>query len=212
MSRRFAPPAATIALAGLVTLTLTDAAAAQAPASSTLAITAASVPAGTRALKSSYRVRLSSTWAQETDAHGCLNGGEETVEGTLARASDGSYAGTFTRRTRLLFCGAHGVRGNDAQTPVESCALTLEGGGTVAMTGAVVADETSPSGRSARVRWTPGPDAEVTVTGACPPAFKAAVDTMYRTATHGVEFPLTTVGQGARTERLENYAWKVEVE
>jgi hypothetical protein len=35
---------------------------------------------------------------------------------------------------------------------------------------------------------------------------------MYLSTPHAVEFPLTSAGAGPRRERLENYAWKVELE
>lgn len=215
MFRRITRPAAVLALAGLTSLAVPRAGPAQSAApgtrspNRTIALAPAAAPPATRALKPSYRVRLTSTWAQEAGPAGCLNGGEETVEGTLARTADGGYAGSFTRRTHLLFCGAHG-RAQGA--PAESCALALEGQGEVGVTGEVVADETSPSGRSARVTWTPEDSGSVAVTGACPPAFQEAVATMYRTTRHGVEFPLTTMGEGPHSERLENYAWRVELE
>jgi hypothetical protein len=50
------------------------------------------------------------------------------------------------------------------------------------------------------------------VHGACAPAFKQAMKEMYLSTPHAAEFPLTSVGAGPRTERLENYAWKVELE
>ena len=47
--------------------------------------------------------------------------------------------------------------------------------------------------------------------GTCAPAFKQAMKQMYLSTPHAVEFPLTSAGTGPRTERLENYAWKVEL-
>jgi hypothetical protein len=158
-------------------------------------------------LKAAYHVRLTSTWPQEMIA-GCRNGGQETVEGTLTRQTDGTYSGTFTRSTQLLFCGAHGPQGASAR----SCALTLQGDGRVAMTGVVVEDGSSPSGRAARVEWTPVPGHAAAVSGACPAAFMQALQRMYLTARHAAEFPLTTAGAGRRSERLDDYAWSVEVE
>src|SRR5512138_2384018 len=140
MFRRPTRPAAALALAGLGLLAARFDSAAQAPspAGPALALAAEPVPATARALKPAYRIRLVSTWPQAADGQ-CMNGGEETLEGSLVREADGSYRGTFTRRTRLLFCGAHGLsRGDSASAPIASCALTLEGQGTVAMTGTVV--------------------------------------------------------------------------
>ncbi|MGH3382387.1 MAG: hypothetical protein ACREL3_03440 [Gemmatimonadales bacterium] len=156
-------------------------------------------------LKNEYRVRLQSTWPQlPGGSPECFNGGEETLDGTLAANADGTYGGTFERRTRLLFCGAHGPSG-------QSCALTLTGQGSVVMTGVVLDDDLSASGRSLRVEWTPAPSNRAEVSGVCPTAFKNALERMYLTTRHAVEFPLTTDGR-RRTERLENYAWRVELE
>ena len=116
-------------------------------------------PHASAALKRAYRVRLTSTWPQES-AGDCRNGGEETIAGELTRQADGTYAGTLTRHTSLLFCGAHGP---DAA----ACALTLAGAGPVAMSGVVLADDRALSGRALRVTWVPAPDQEVTVSGAC---------------------------------------------
>jgi hypothetical protein len=80
------------------------------------------------------------------------------------------------------------------------------------MNGVVVDDETSPSGQSVRVEWAPAPGHAAVVTGACPAAFKDALRGMYLNTRHGAEIPLTTAGAGRRTERLENYAWTVELE
>jgi hypothetical protein len=215
MFERLSRPATAIALTALVAAMMPAGAAGQAPPTirSTLAFASESTPAESRALKASYHVRLISNWPQEAGPGGCLNGGDEVVEGTLAREADGTYAGTFIRRTRLLFCGAHGMaRGDSTAAATGSCALTLDGEGRVSMTGVVVDDETSPSGRSARVVWVPAEGSDASVTGVCGAAFKDALAGMYRTSPHGAEFPLTTVGQGPRTEQLENYAWKVELE
>ena len=160
------------------------------------------------ALKPAYHVRLTSTWPQETASGGCRNGGEERIEGTLVRAADGRYTGTFTRRTELLFCGAHGSQGEEAA----SCELALTGRGDVDATGVVREDEASPSGREVRLVWTPAPDHQAAVSGECAPAFKEAVQQMYLATPHAAEFPLTSAGEGPRTERLENYAWTVELE
>jgi hypothetical protein len=159
------------------------------------------------ALKTAYHVRLISTWPQEA-AGDCRNGGEETLEGTLTRNTDGTYSGSFARNTRLLFCGAHGAEGAAAQ----SCALTLQGEGRVTANGVVMEDESSPSGRSVRVEWTPAPGHSAEVMGACPAAFKDALRGMYLTTRHAAEIPLTPAGAGPRTERLENYAWTVEID
>lgn len=221
MGFRISPLAAALALSGAAGSVW-----AQAPsrdgAASSLALTAPPAVTSTRlqtpvlklapvpgpapgALKSAYRIRLTSRWPQESVSAECRNGGLETLIGTLNRNADGTYAGDFTRETRLLFCGAHG--------PVASaCSLDLVGKGRVAMTGVVMADETSPSGRSIRVTWTPAARHQAAVTGNCAQGFKQAMRGMYLSTLHAAEFPLTTVGSGPRTDELESYAWRVEVE
>ncbi len=205
--RTIASLAAALSLAGLAPLA---AAAQSAPPPSTLALSATDDRVPLRAaLKPAYQLRLTSTWPQETTAGGCRNGGEETIEGVLARAADGSYAGTFTRRTELLFCGAHGGR---EAAPASGCALTLTGRGEVEATGVVRADDTGPTGQEVRLVWTPAPGHQAAVSGECAPAFKQAVKRMYLSTPHAAEFPLTAAGAGPRSERLENYAWTVELE
>jgi hypothetical protein len=205
--RTITPLAAALALAGLTPMA---GSAQSAPGSRTIALTLAdgAMPART-ALKPVYHVRLTSTWPQEAAGGGCRNGGEETIEGTLAREADGTYTGTFARRTELLFCGTHGSH-HDAETT--ACELVLTGQGDVSATGMVRDDEASPSGQEVRLVWTPAPAHEASVRGACNPAFKRAMKEMYLSTPHAVEFPLTSAGAGPRTERLENYAWKVELE
>jgi hypothetical protein len=198
MSFRISPLAAALALAGITTPVAAQSAA--------LALTAAPVPIPLPgALKPAYHLRLTSQWPQQTVTPGCRNGGEETLDGTLTQNAEGAYSGTFTRHTELLFCGAHGAA-------AASCSLALGGEGTVAMIGAVMRDETSPSGRSVRVTWTPAPGHDAQVTGECADTFKQAVRAMYLSTPHAAEFPLTTVGAAPMTERLENYAWEVELD
>ena len=151
-----------------------------------------------------YHVRLASAWPQLPAGAGCENGGHETVEGTLTRTGEQDYAGSFTRTTHLLFCGAHGSGG-------AACTLTLDGEGGVAMRGMVVADERSPSGRTLRLAWTPDAAHAARVSGACGEEFKRKVERMYLSARHGVEFALPNAGAAPRTERLEEFAWTVEV-
>lgn len=157
-------------------------------------------------LEPAYRLRLTSAWPRwEGAPSGCADGGEETVEGTLVRTGAGSYTGTFSRRTRLLFCGTHG-------SGTGACELTLEGKGKVAMTGVVIRDETSPSGSSARVTWVPLENHDASVKGPCAETFKRAMERMYLTVRHGAEVPLPAVGAAAITQRLENYAYVAEIE
>jgi hypothetical protein len=78
-------------------------------------------------------------------------------------------------------------------TAGERCGLRLEGKGSVTVSGVVVDDETNPSGRSAWIEWTPMPGHGAVVR-------------------RRAEFPLTTAGEGPRTERLEDYPWTVELD
>ena len=50
------------------------------------------------------------------------------------------------------------------------------------------------------------------VRGVCPSEFKRSMEVMYLSVVHGAEFPLPKAGSGRRLERLENYAWTVEIE
>lgn len=201
------PLAATLVIAALAPMA---ARAQSAPPPPTIALSAADDLASARVvLKPAYHVRLTSTWPQEITAGGCRNGGEEVVEGTLARDGDGAYAGTFTRRTELLFCGAHGGREG---APSSACALTLTGQGEVDAIGVVMGDETGPTGQEVRLVWTPTPGQSAMVSGECAPEFKEAVRRMYLSTPHAAEFPLTAAGAGPWTARLENYAWAVELE
>jgi hypothetical protein len=201
MSSRFS-----LLVAGLALAAATPGTAQSAERPTPLALRAASVAAlAPAALKAAYRLRLTSTWPQLTADESCRNGGEETLEGVLTRNPDGTYSGRFTRHTELLFCGAHGPAAS-------ACSLVLTGKGTVDMTGTVLGDEGSPSGRSLRVTWTPAPGHAAEVTGQCADAFKRAVREMYLSTPHAAEFPLTAEGSAPRTERLESYAWEVEVE
>ncbi|MFL5496265.1 MAG: hypothetical protein ACJ8DC_17910 [Gemmatimonadales bacterium] len=204
--RRHFGAAAALALTSLIP---SDGAAqsARGPARASFALAGVAPTPAPAALKSAYHIRLTSTWPQEA-AGACRNGGEETLDGTLERNADGTYSGSFARNTRLFFCGAHGAEA----APAEGCALTLQGKGRVTANGVVMEDETSPSGRSVRVEWSPVPGHSAVVTGACPAAFKDALRGMYLNTRHGAEIPLTTAGTGPRTERLENYAWIVELD
>jgi hypothetical protein len=157
------------------------------------------------ALAERYHVRLTSTWPQLAADDGCVNGGGEVVEGALIRTGADEYRGTLYRRTHLVFCGAHGPAG-------DRCALALDGEGGVVMRGMVMSDHTSPTGRVLRVGWTPAAGHAARVNGACAAEFKKRVERMYLTARHGVEFALPNAGAAPRTERLEDYAWVVEVE
>lgn len=189
-------------LSGLALTTFSAApAAAQA-----IAYEEAPAPGRADALPSAYHLRLESAWPQAGAAAAeCRNGGDEIVEGMLTQHADGTYRGRLERRTLILFCGAHGADG-------EACELVLEGDGKVAMTGVIVPDETSPSGSALRVSWRPAPTHGATVRGACSADFKRSVEEMYLSVRHGAEFAVPAMGEGKRVERLENYAWTVEIE
>lgn len=177
-----------------------------APAAAQTASYSDAVTAPPTALASTYRLKLTSAWPQAAAGgeDDCRNGGDETVEGALQRGVDGVYRGSLDRRTVILFCGAHASGG-------EACALVLVGEGEVTMTGHAVPDETSPSGSALRLSWRPSASHASAVRGACSAGFKQAVERMYRSAVHGVEFAVPAAGAAPRTERLENYAWTVEV-
>lgn len=157
------------------------------------------------ALAERYHVRLESAWPSLPAGAGCENGGAETVEGTLTRTGPDDYAGSFVRTTHLLFCGAHGA---DAR----ACGLVLDGDGRVGVRGMVVADERSPSGRALRMVWTPDAAHAARVGGGCGGDFERKIERMYLSARHSVEFALPAAGAAPRRERLEDYAWVVEIE
>jgi hypothetical protein len=189
-------------LSGLALTTLS----ATSAAAQSIAYGEAPAPRRADALPRAYHLKLESAWPQAAAAaEQCRNGGDETVEGMLTQNADGTYRGQLDRRTLILFCGAHGADG-------QACELILEGDGNVAMTGVIVPDETSPSGNALRVAWRPSPTHGATVRGACSADFKRSVEQMYLSVRHGAEFAVPGMGEGKRVERLENYAWTVEIE
>ena len=157
------------------------------------------------ALAATYHLTLTSDWPDNGDPEGCGNGGQEVVEGTLTRRWPDRYEGTFRRRTILRFCGSHG-------TSEAECTMTLQGAGSVAAVGDVVADNQSESGRALRLIWTPRPGHTAETEGACTPGFMSKVKALYLNVRHGVEFALPAAGAAARSERLEGYAWTVTIE
>ncbi len=164
-----------------------------------------SVPRAAAPLAGAYHLSLQSAWPQlGTSGIACRNGGDEMVRGMVTRNAAGIYEGTLDRSTLLFFCGTHSASG-------ESCELVLEGDGSVAVRGVVVPDEASPSGSALRLSWTPRADHAAEVQGACSADFKRSVREMYLTVRHGAEFALPVAGKGMR-QRLEDYAWTVEVE
>jgi len=176
------------------------------PAPEAVAAAGGALRPGATTLKGAYRVRLRSMWPQHSEPSSrCTNGGEEALDGVVSRGADGSYRGELHRRTRMLFCGAHGGS-------TEACELVLLGDGQVEAEGVVVPDDRNPAGWALWMRWTPAPSHGAGITGACPRSFKNAVERMYLTAIHGVEFPLPAAGAAPRRERLEDYPWTVELE
>lgn len=162
-------------------------------------------PRAAAALADAYHLSLKSAWPQlGTSGIACRNGGDEMVRGMVTRNAEGIYEGTLDRSTLLFFCGTHSVSG-------ESCELVLEGDGSVAVRGVVVPDEASPSGSALRLSWTPRADHAAEVQGACSADFKRSVREMYLRVRHGAEFALPAAGKRLR-ERLEDYAWTVEVQ
>lgn len=159
---------------------------------------AASVMAGR------YRVHLTSTWPQLTGADGCVNGGDESLDGVLERAVDGTYSGTLIRSSRITFCGPHGAE-------TGSCNLTLKGEGpvqaTVAATGA-----SDGNGRRSWLTWAPvASGSRASVVGDCGGHFDHALETMYLTVSHGVELVLPYEHAEASQQRIEDYGWLAEV-
>jgi hypothetical protein len=183
-----------------LTILLTAPAATQAIAYRELPAPRAAAP-----LAGAYHLSLESAWPQLGGSGiACRNGGDEMVRGMVTRNAGGTYEGTLDRTTLLFFCGTHSVSG-------QSCELVLEGDGKVAVRGVVVPDEASPSGSALRLSWTPRVDHAAEVQGACSADFKRSVREMYLSVRHGAEFALPEAGKGMR-ERLEDYAWTVQVE
>lgn len=158
-------------------------------------------------LRPLYRMRLVSDWPQLTAGGlGCVNGGQEVLEGTLTQTGDASYAGQFKRKASIRFCGAHAGA-------TEMCALTLTSDGTVAARGTVAqtrGDWTSPG---IEFRWsTPDGASSVMVEGDCTPEFNEKVKKLYLSASHSLEFTLPPAGEGRRTMALDDYGWIVDVQ
>lgn len=158
-------------------------------------------------LRPQYRMRLVSDWPQLSAGDlGCINGGQEVLEGTLTQNGDASYAGQFRRRATIRFCGAHAGA-------TELCALTLTADGTVAARGTVAlsrGDWTSPP---IELRWTtPEGASDAVVTGDCTPEFNEKVKKLYLSASHSLEFTLPPAGEPRRTIALDDYGWIVDVQ
>jgi hypothetical protein len=185
------------ALAGAAALLLSGGVAAQSPdVRGTPATALGAVP-----LRSVYAVRLESAWpapAGETDA--CNNRATETLVGTLRRVAPDRYEGRLERRTLLGFCGTHGAA-------VQPCGAVLRGEGEVAAEGRVVRDR----GRARMsLIWQPVPGTTRTaLEGSCAPRFTAALEAMYRTAVHAVDFELPPASPHRVV--LEDYGRMLEI-
>lgn len=158
-------------------------------------------------LRPSYRMRLVSDWPQLSGGGlGCVNGGQEVLEGTLTQTAEATYAGKFQRRATIRFCGAHAGA-------TEMCALTLTAEGTVAASGTVAltrGDWTSPA---IEFRWsTPDGASDAMVEGDCSAEFNEKVKQLYLSASHALEFTLPPAGEGRRTMALDDYGWIVDVQ
>lgn len=154
-------------------------------------------------LRATYRIRLVSDWPQLGDASGCLNGGQETLEGSLGRADGNTYSGFLMRTSTINFCGSHPATS-------QSCRLTVRGSGTVTASGEVDASGQLPS---MRLVWAPtAQGGQVEVSGDCSEGFSEAVRAMYLRVSHVVEFPLP-VGTGtSHGVPLVDYGWVVSIE
>lgn len=158
------------------------------------------------ALSPSYRVRLVSDWPQySAGALGCVNGGQEMLEGTLSQGADGAYSGQLRRHATIYFCGVHG--GTEG-----ACALTLTSEGEVAARGLVTQEAEGWNDPWLLLRWhTPEGASQVEVGGDCPARFNQALERMYLGVSHSLEFSLPAAGAGPRTLRLDDYGWIVDV-
>jgi hypothetical protein len=152
-------------------------------------------------LRAVYHLRVESNWPApvgETDA--CNNRASETLVGTLTRVAPDRYEGRLARRTRLGFCGTHGVA-------IERCRTVLRGSGEVVARGRVVS---GPVGRMLALVWQPVPETtRIAQDGSCMPRFTAALEAMYRTALHSVEFPLPATSPQRFV--LEDYGRVLEI-
>jgi hypothetical protein len=158
-------------------------------------------------LKPSYRMRLVSDWPQLSAGRlGCVNGGQEVLEGTLTQTGDASYTGRFRRKATIRFCGTHAGA-------TEMCALTLTADGTVAARGTVAltrGDWTSPA---IEFHWsTPEGASDAMVEGDCSAEFNAKVKALYLAASHSLEFNLPPAGIPRLTMPLDDYGWIVDVQ
>ena len=163
---------------------------------------AGAAPVRPVALRSAYHIVLESAWpapAGETDA--CNNRASETLAGTLRRVGPDRYEGRFSRRTRLGFCGSHGAA-------VQPCGAVLHGAGDVLAEGRVV--EGSQGTPTISLVWQPvAATTRITVDGSCAPRFTRALEGMYRTAIHSVDFAIPAAGRHQVV--LEDYGRTLDI-
>ena len=157
-------------------------------------------------LKPSYQLRLVSDWPQLSGGGlGCVNGGQEVLEGELAQTSDGGYSGQLVRKATIRFCGVHGAAR-------EACALTLTSAGTVSARGEVTPAAPGWSTQEIELRWHAAEgSSDAVVEGDCSTQFNDSVRRLYLGASHSVAFPLPAAGEGRLTRRLDDYGWIVDV-
>ena len=157
-------------------------------------------------LKPVYELRLVSDWPQLSGGGvGCVNGGQEVLEGRLTQTSDGGYTGQLVRRATIRFCGVHGAA-------LEACALTLTSAGTVTARGAVTPAAPGWSTPEIALRWYAAEGAsDAVVDGDCSTQFNDSVRRLYLGASHSLEFALPAAGEGRMTRRLDDYGWIVDV-
>lgn len=158
------------------------------------------------ALKPVLTIRLVSNWPQLTAADGsCLNGGQETLSGTLELGSGGNYLGTLRRQAEIRFCGTHGAAR-------DGCALTLTSVGPVSARGEVRPFTAGWTNPVLELRWATVPnESEVHIEGNCTPAFNEALHRLYLGVTHAIEFQVPVAGEERLSDRLEDYGWLVDV-
>lgn len=157
-------------------------------------------------LKPAYQVKLVSDWPQLSGGGlGCVNGGQEVLEGKVTQTSSGDYAGQLSRKATIRFCGVHG-------SAAEACALTLTSAGTVTVRGVVTPVSAGWSDPQIELRWfAPEGASQAVVEGDCSAQFNESVRRLYLSASHSLEFALPTADQGPRTVRLDDYGWIVDV-
>ncbi|HTS88137.1 MAG TPA: hypothetical protein VMG41_06555 [Gemmatimonadales bacterium] len=157
-------------------------------------------------LKPAYEIHLVSDWPQlGTGGGGCVNGGQEVLDGTIELTSGGNYVGQLRRSARISFCGPHGNAAN-------TCSLTLTSAGPVDANGEVRPVGSAWGEPVLELSWVTAPEGtELQVGGDCSPAFNQALAKLYTGVAHSLEFALPVAGEGRQRERLDEYGWIVEI-